>query len=119
MTSSKIGNSGASDRRQRRNEAQADYQRGYREKQKERRRPSRDDIARVLLNWIITLLLENDDHHGLMNIRKGVVLRLVEQGFDQKESQLRFDSLIDKYEDGWDFRRKPHLAEPTSEVGAE
>ncbi|SKA31760.1 hypothetical protein [Consotaella salsifontis] len=112
MTSSKADKSGASVRRQRRNADQADYQRAYRAAQKERRRPSRDDVARVLLNWIITLLLENKDHDGLMNFRTGVVLRLVEQGFDRKESQLRFDGLIDKYEDGWDFRRKPHLMKP-------
>jgi len=35
--------------------------------------------------------------------------RLVEQGFDARETDAVLDSLVEKYRNGWDFRRKVHL----------
>lgn len=34
---------------------------------------------------------------------------LIEQGYDKRATDTAIDSLLDRYESGWDFRRKVHL----------
>ena len=92
-----------------RNEIQAAYQRAYRAEQKAKRKPSRDDIARVALHWAITRALTKEPYY-LDRLRATIVEGLVAQGFDRKAAAARFDELTDRYEDGWSFQRKPHLA---------
>ncbi len=89
---------------------QAATQRRYRQQQSALRKPSRDDVARVALHWIITAALERSRHGELGKWSGTMVKRLVEQGFDGDAAQRRIAQLIDRYEDGWTFQRKPHLA---------
>ena len=92
-----------------RNQRQAEYQRAYRAEQKLKRIPSRDDVARVALHWVLTQLISKSDQGGLSRMHGGIVPRLVELGFDPSGAQLRVSDLIDRYEAGWDFQSKPHL----------
>lgn len=92
-----------------RKERQAAYQREYRAAQNRAKIPSRDDVAGVAFHWFITLVIQERDHAKLMSIRKEVIRRLVELGFDPEGAEFRVDDLINRYEDGWKFQRKPHL----------
>ncbi|NDW04641.1 hypothetical protein [Jiella pacifica] len=93
----------------RKSEAQAAWQKAYRAEQAARRKPSRDDVARVALHWAITRALTKEPQY-LTKLRATIIERLVAQGFDRQGAAARFDELTDRYEDGWTFQRKPHLA---------
>ena len=89
---------------------QRERQQAYRKRIKTERRPSRDDIARVLLHVVITRSAARDKLDELEKFGDLIVDRLVEQGFDKRVSYDAFDQLIDKYvKQGWEFRRKPHI----------
>ncbi|WP_040486296.1 hypothetical protein [Lutibaculum baratangense] len=94
--------------REKRLEERAEYQRAYRARQKAERKPSRDDVARVVLRWEIgrALTMEN---RKLERLERVVIEGLVEQGFDRDAAKHRFHEIVDRYEDGWNFRLKPHL----------
>jgi len=98
-----------SPRPHRRTQAAA-QQRHYRAQQKALRKPSRDDVARVALHWIITEALRRNREGELGQWSETIVRRLVRQGFDQDAARRRIGQLIERYEDGWRFQRKPHLA---------
>jgi hypothetical protein len=89
-------------------------QQEYRDEQKKLRRPGRDDIARIALQWLIVntaKLAEREGNPARMNkVEEAILEKLVEQGFDPMASDRALCDLIDRYvEGGWDFRRKPHL----------
>lgn len=88
---------------------QAAYQRAYRMQQKALRKPSRDDVARVALYWIITEALRRDKDGELGKWCDIVVTRLADQGFDRHCAHRRVGQLIEQYAEGWEFQRKPHL----------
>lgn len=75
-------------------------------------RPSRDDIARMLL-WKTISDAHKSGEAGppfLKEIADDIVDGLVRLGFDGQESYDVFDSLVRKYADGlFPFRPKPHL----------
>mgnify|MGYP001109762566 CR=1 FL=1 len=87
----------------------AAQQRRYREQQKALRRPSRDDVARVAMHWIIKTALERNKEGELGKWSETIVRRLMRQGFDGDAARRRIDRLIEQYEGGWDFQGKPHL----------
>jgi len=89
---------------------QAEYQRRYRQQQTSLRKPSRDDVARIALHWIINEALRRNKEGELGKWTELVVTRLTDQGFDRDAARRRIDQLIERYEDGWDFQGKPHLA---------
>ena len=93
---------------QRRSHAAA-QQRRYREQQKALRKPSRDDVARIALHWIIRTALERNKEGELSKWSETIVRRLMRQGFDGDAARRRIDRLIEQYEGGWDFQGKPHL----------
>ncbi|AUX77975.1 hypothetical protein [Sinorhizobium fredii] len=89
-------------------------QQEYRDQQKQLRRPGRDDIARIALQWLIVntaKLAEREGNPARMNkVEEATLEKLVEQGFDPAASDRVLGDLIDRYVEGnWDFRRKPHL----------
>jgi hypothetical protein len=89
---------------------QRERQQVYRKRIKSERRPSRDDIARVLLHVVITRSAAKDKLDELEKFGDLIVDRLVEQGFDKRVSYDAFDQLVDKYvKQGWEFRRKTHI----------
>ncbi|MDQ0324217.1 hypothetical protein J2R99_000066 [Rhodopseudomonas julia] len=88
---------------------QKEKQRAYRARQKAERIPSRDDVARVVLRWAITGALQPGQEKQLAGLRKMVIERLVEQEFSEEGARRRFDDIVERYENAWDFRGKPHL----------
>ncbi|MFC0242639.1 hypothetical protein [Rhodopseudomonas telluris] len=88
---------------------QADYQRAYRRQQKASRKPSRDDVARLALYLVISEGLKDGQERKLAAWCDVVTTGLVDQGFDRDATRNRLDELIERYADGWDFQRKPHL----------
>lgn len=93
----------------RRRDQAAEQQRRYRQQQKVLRKPSRDDVARVALYWIMIKLLKGGRDGDLGKWSETIMKRLVRQGFDRDAARRRIDQLIDRYEDGWKFQGKPHL----------
>lgn len=93
-------------------EAQRVRQQRVRDQAHERRRPSRDDLARVLL-W--QMIMSADKYHlgrreGLDRLRDKIIDGLELQGFDVRESEDVFDDLAKRYANGvFPFRRKRHL----------
>ena len=82
----------------------------YRKRVKTERRPSRDDIARVLLHLVITRSAARDKLDELEKFGDLIIERLVEQGFDRRVSYDAFDQLVEKYvKQGWEFRKKTHI----------
>ena len=88
-------------------------QQGVRDKAKDLRRPTRDDVARMLLWKTISDAHKSGDVAGpafLEEISRDIVTGLEAQGFDDRESYDVIDGLIRKYADGlFPFRPKRHL----------
>jgi hypothetical protein len=93
-------------------EAQRARQQRVRDQARERRRPSRDDLARVLL-W--QMIKSADKYHlgrreSLDRLRDKIIDGLKLQGFDVRECEDVFEELAKRYSNGvFPFRRKRHL----------
>lgn len=94
-----------------RNAEQAVRQQKVRDEAKARKRPSRDDLARILLWQMISAALEHKEpHRALGKVRDSLVDDLERLGFDVRESEDVFHELADRYSDGlFPFRPKRHL----------
>jgi hypothetical protein len=104
--------------REERNEQQRVRQLSVRKTAKEQKKPSRDDIARMLLWQMITGIQKNKEtdkagkREMLDKLLKRTVNGLESQGFDGQQSVETFEALVDKYAKGGSpFRRKIHLTE--------
>lgn len=91
-------------------------QQRIRDRMKAERKPSRDDIARALLHWSITANVQEGRETLLFHLQTRIVEILIAQGFDEVAADASFDDLVDRYSEGWSFRRKQHLqsADPAS-----
>ncbi|KGF68109.1 hypothetical protein LL06_18475 [Hoeflea sp. BAL378] len=95
-----------------RNAEQQVRQQRVRDEARTRRRPSRDDLARMLL-WKI--IISADTHRlgrreALDRVRNQLIDGLKLQGFDVRESEEVFEGLVHRYADGlFPFRPKRHL----------
>ena len=98
-------------RRRERLDRQRERQRKVRAVRKAEQKPSRDDIARTLLHWAITEMLEKGREQELHRVQDALVDRLVDRGFAKASADEAFDELVDKYASGWTFQRKPHLSD--------
>ncbi|TBE99666.1 hypothetical protein [Rhizobium ruizarguesonis] len=93
-----------------RNRKQKARQQEIRDGHKEAKRPSRDDIARMALYWMITRAIAHSSEERLEMMQERIVKLLVVQGFDEAASEAVFDDLVEKYRGGdWPFRRKVHF----------
>lgn len=97
------------DERLARLERQRIYQREYRAKRRQERAPDRDDIARAMLRYMIVTQLRRGNYRLLDRVIAKVSRQLVDQGFSATATKEVWASLLDRYEDGWDFLLKPHL----------
>ena len=101
-----------------RNEEQRLRQSHVRKAAKELRRPSRDDLARMLLWQMINGLQHNkkvtNRQQELDNLCNMIVSGLVRQGFDERQSEEVFDDLAKRYASNLPpFRVKRHLQNDT------
>ena len=101
-----------------RNEEQRLRQSHVRKAAKELRRPSRDDLARMLLWQMINGLQHNkkvtNRQQELDNLCNMIVSGLVKQGFDEGQSEEVFDDLAKRYASSMPpFRIKRHLQNDT------
>jgi len=93
-------------------EVQRVRQKRVRDQARERRRPSRDDLARVLLWQMVKAAEKSNLGHrkALDGLRDKIVDGLELQGFDVRECEDVFDDLVKRYANGvCPFRRKRHL----------
>lgn len=92
-------------------EEQAVRQKRVRDQQKQMRRPTRDDIARVLLWEVISTAHASQTRDQLLaKVCNAVLRHLAEQGFDKQAAETVFFELADKYRTGFPpFRIKRHL----------
>ncbi len=89
---------------------QRERQKNYRDRLKADRKPTRDDIARIVLHFMVLLASEADDPRSLDQLINRVLEALKDQGFDEEASLDVLDDLIAKYtKTNWGFRRKVHL----------
>ncbi|MCC0035332.1 MAG: hypothetical protein H6887_08745 [Hoeflea sp.] len=94
------------------NSEQRARQQRVRDEARDRRRPSRDDLARMLL-W--KMIMSTEKHKlgrrdALDRLRDEIVDGLDLQGFDVRESEDVFEELAARYADGlFPFRPKRHL----------
>ncbi|MBO6920475.1 MAG: hypothetical protein JJ858_18770 [Rhizobiaceae bacterium] len=101
-----------------RNEEQRLRQSQMRRTAKELRRPSRDDLARMLLWQMINGLQQNKKTTNrqleLDNLCNMIVSGLVKQGFDEGQCEDVFDAIARKYASSQPpFRIKRHLQNDT------
>ncbi|MDR7028988.1 hypothetical protein [Rhizobium rosettiformans] len=95
-----------------RNAKQRERQIRVREQALADRRPTRDDIARMLLwQMIVGVLNTRDDAKAVLDkLGNEIAEGLERRGFDGDESLDVFDALVIKYSDGlYPFRPKRHL----------
>ncbi|CDN92221.1 hypothetical protein [Agrobacterium tumefaciens] len=96
-----------------RNRQQRERQQKLRDADRKARRPNRDDIARTALFMTISSMAARDAKEVLEDFQDRVVRMLVDQGFDERQSDIVFEELVAKYRKGdWPFRRKVHLLHP-------
>jgi len=89
---------------------QRERQRRYRDRQRAERRPGRDDIARILLHFMIVKAVKSADTVAMEKLITMLLDALKGQGFDEDASLDVVEDLIFRYtKRGWDFRRKIHL----------
>lgn len=89
---------------------QRERQKIYRAQLKAERKPTRDDIARVVLHFMIVRAANDKDRGFLDQFIDLILADLKTQGFDEATSLDVLDDLIIKYTKmNWDFRRKIHL----------
>ena len=103
--------------RRERLDRQRERQAKLRTARKSARKPSRDDIARLLLHWSITEMIGKGRERELHRVQDALVERLVAQGFHKAAADAAFDELVDKYAGGWAFQRKVHLQASTGGRG--
>jgi hypothetical protein len=100
-----------------RNEKQRLRQQNIRQSAKDLKRPSRDDLARMLLWQMITLVQKADGtnkQQALDGLCNKIVSGLVKQGFNERQSEDVFDDLAKKYASSLPpFRVKRHLQNDT------
>jgi len=94
----------------------AERQRAYRESQKTRRRPSRNDVAANLLYLMIQHTQKNGNWYGFDAVMTKVVRRLSQQGFDEAASKSVVESLVDRCANGRFFKRQPNQKNERSEA---
>ncbi len=87
----------------------AERQRDYRQRLKERRRPSRTDISVTLFHWLTQRTARKGDWMVFNRMMDTVADRLVARGFDREETEQAIEALVEKIEDGWEFQRKPEF----------
>jgi hypothetical protein len=93
-----------------RNDEQRERQADLRRRNREKRRPTRDDVARIVLWQVITRVHEKEMPQAWERIADGIIDQLAEQGFDSRESELVIEDLVQRYTSGrGGFRRKTHL----------
>ena len=94
-----------------RNAKQAIRQQLVRDNAKGKRRPTRDDFARMLFWQMVTTAQERSDARSALDkLRNTIVEQLERLGFDVFESENMFEELADSYSDGlFPFRPKRHL----------
>lgn len=89
---------------------QRERQQNIRQNDKAKGKPSRDDIARVLLHTVIMICHETNALDELDEYSDIIVEQLSAQGFDKNASYSAFEDLVKKYtKSDWQFRRKIHL----------
>lgn len=102
-----------------RSEEQRVRQLELRKAAREARRPSRDDIARMLLWQMISGIQKKSSgkRDMLDKLRDQIVDGLESQGFDVRESEEVFEGLVKRYANGIrPFRRKLHLNPGTDDL---
>ncbi len=96
-----------------RNREQRERQQKLRDAGRKAKRPDRDDIARTALFMTISSMAARGATDVLEDFQDRVVGMLVEQGFDERQSDIVFEELVEKYRKGdRPFRRKVHLLHP-------
>jgi hypothetical protein len=85
----------------------AKRQREYRRRQKDARRPSRNDIAATTFHLIVQETERVGNWSTFNKMMDLVTERLVDRGFEKVATMKAIDDLVEKYENGWDFQRKP------------
>lgn len=86
---------------------QRERQQEYRDRLRAERRPGRDDIARILLHFMIVKAQKSGDKGGMEKLISMLLDALADQGFDKDASLDVIDDLIARYtKGGWDFRRR-------------
>lgn len=93
-----------------RNEEQRVRQADLRRRNREKRRPTRDDVARALL-WKAIDDIRTDEHwKHWEKLHDAILAILVDQGFDERESDMVIDDIVARNRGGrGGFRRKTHL----------
>ncbi len=72
--------------------------------------PSRDDIARAALHFIIAQAGRSErGQDQLPALKRAIVRELVGRGFDRAAADVRFDELVERYQAGWQPQKKPYL----------
>jgi hypothetical protein len=84
----------------------AKRQRQYRQRLKDARRPSRDDIAATTFLFLVQETARIGNWDTFYTIMDRVTDRLVERGFDRQASTTAIEELVERYEDGWAFQRR-------------
>ncbi|MGQ2908755.1 MAG: hypothetical protein ACT6QU_12450 [Aliihoeflea sp.] len=101
-----------------RNEEQRVRQAELRRRNREKRRPTRDDVARALL-WKAIDDIRTDEHwRHWRKLHDAILAILVGQGFDERESDIVIEDIVERNRGGrGGFRRKLHLMATPEEEG--
>ncbi|MEP3431177.1 MAG: hypothetical protein ABJN98_21010 [Roseibium sp.] len=93
----------------------AERQREYRKRMKDKRRPTRNDIAVTYFHWLIRRTERKGGWDVFYGSLDKVTDRLVERGFDRMETEDAIETLVDKIKNGWELRRKPEFEDTANE----
>jgi hypothetical protein len=83
-------------------------QRAYRKRQKDRRKPSTEDIAITSMHHFVTTGRSPDAKRHFSVLTDQIIGKLVYLGFDPIASRMAFDDLVDRYEAGELLTRGPN-----------
>ena len=95
------------------------YQRAYRQRMKANKVPDRDAVAQAFLHHVVTSALNSErTQQRLLRVLDEVELLLINMGYDRNGTRNALNGLLDRYEAGWSFQRKPHLLPKPGQIEA-
>lgn len=91
-------------------------QRAYRARLRKEKKPSHEDLARAVLDVALTYNLQLGRHQELLDLLGEVAKRLKDIGFHERDTEVVWFDLQDRYQRGWSMlRRRRSIAEMEAE----
>lgn len=96
----------------------AERQAAYRQRLKNRRKPTTEDIAIVYFHYVTTHSTRGDARRYFNTLLQRLADKLVDLGFDPIASRIAIDDLVERYQSGENLTRGPKISELSPDISS-